>query len=106
MAEVARQLALGPTAQALRIALAFALVQDVDEQAWVFNHAFALRMLRALVMVEPGAQLARGQPLRIQAGQQPHRVIAVGARQRGEHAHRRASRSDSRRAGRAHSSPQ
>jgi hypothetical protein len=68
VAELTRQLALGPASQALRIALTIALVQAVDEQARVLDHAFALRVLSALVMVEPGAQLARGQPLRVQTG--------------------------------------
>ena len=92
MAKIAHHLALGPLAQLLRIAIERALVQAVDEQAWMLDHAFALLTLRALVVVEPGAQLARAQHVRVQAREQPVRVIAVGARQRSEDARGRPTR--------------
>ena len=92
MAELAHHLALGPLAQALGIALALAFVQAVYEQPRVPDHAFALGVRRALVVLEPRAQLARGQSLLLQAGQQTAGVFAVGARQRHEHARGRPAR--------------
>ena len=53
LAKIAHHLALGPRAQLLRIAIELALVQGVDEQVRMLDHAFALLTLRALLVAEP-----------------------------------------------------
>ena len=58
--QLAHDVAFGSLAQTLGVAIAFPLLQAVDEQARMLDHALALRMLRALVVQEPAAQLARG----------------------------------------------
>ena len=92
VAQVAHHLALGSAAQVLRIAIELTLTQAGQEQPRLLDPALALRALRVPVMLEPRAQLARAQPLNVQAGEQLLGVIAVGARQRRKHPRCRPAR--------------
>ena len=95
------ELALGALAQRLCGALMLALNQALDEQSGVFDHANALGVRCALVVLEPGVELPGGQGVGVQTGQQCAGVLAVGARQRRQNARGRPAR-DARTAHRLH----
>jgi hypothetical protein len=73
--------------RAQRVVLVFLglRLQGLTEQAGLSQHAFAFQAVGLLVILVPGRQLAGGQWIALQGGEQRLRLFAVGARQRGQH---------------------
>jgi hypothetical protein len=63
-------------------------LQGLTEQVRLSQHALALLAVGLLVVLVPGAQLAGGQGLALQGGEQSLRLFGVGARQRGQNSDR------------------
>lgn len=74
--------------QRLSLLLAGVGLQGLTEQLRLGQQALALLTVGPLVVLVPGAQLAGGQGLALQRGQQDKRLLGVGARQRGQNPHR------------------
>lgn len=90
--QLAGPLALGPLAQALGVAPGAFVVERVHEQLRMRDEAFAGGAVGAGVVLIPAPEFAGRQRLLGQRGQQRVRMLGVGARQRGEDAHRRPAR--------------
>lgn len=90
--EFAAPLALGPLAQSLGVAGLVFVIERLHEQARVLNEALTGGAVGTGVVGVPALQLARGQGVRAQGSEQRVRMLGVGARQRGEDAHRRPAR--------------
>jgi len=60
-------------------------LQGLTEQLRLTDHAFAFWPVGLLVMLEPARQLPGAQRFALQGSEQPLGMVAVGARQRGQH---------------------
>jgi len=74
--------------QRLSLLLTGVGLQGLTEQVRLGQQALALLAVGPLVVLVPGAQLAGGQRLTLQGGEQDLRLFGVGARQRGQNPHR------------------
>jgi len=63
-------------------------LQGLTEQVRLGQHALALLAIGLLEVLIPGTQLAGGQGVALQGGEQDLRLLGVGARQRGQNPHR------------------
>ena len=63
-------------------------LKGLTEQVRLGQHALALSAVGLLEVLVPGAQLAGGQRFALQVREQDLRLFGVGARQRGQNAHR------------------
>src|SRR5215831_9529239 len=79
-------------AQELAARLFGAFLLRLDNQQRMVNQALAHGVARALVMLEPAAQPARGQRRLLEGLQKAFRMFGIGARQRRDHTPRRPAR--------------
>ncbi len=60
-------------------------LQGLTEQAGLGQHAFPFQVVGLLIVLIPGVQLAGGERVALQGGEQRLSMVVVGARQRDQH---------------------